>query len=168
MRFNAKTGRIIVAAFALSGAAVMTYLTTRHFAGSSSSLCNFGARFSCDLVNKSTFSAIVGVPISVLGIGYFVFVAGLALQKKFDAMAMIVYATVFSLAFGAYLSLVEIRLLGSVCVFCEAAKLLMIGILAAAYATANPAAKKPRPTWLAASIAAAALMSYAAYALSTK
>lgn len=158
-------GRAALAVLSAIGVLIMAYLTTRHFATSSSSLCNFGARFSCDLVNKSTFSAIFGVPLSVLGIGYFLTIAALALQKKFSALVPLVLATVFSLTFGAYLSFVELHLLGSVCLFCEASKALMAIILATAYASAVREAKRPKLSWIAATIAIAAFVSYSAYSL---
>lgn len=152
-------------ALSVAGATVMAYLTTRHFATSSSAICNFGARFSCDLVNKSTFSAIFGIPVSVLGLGYFASMAALALQKKIDATAAVVVATIFSLTFGGYLTYIEVALLGSICVFCEFAKLLMVGILATVYATAATDAQKPARSWLAATIAVGLLASFGIHSI---
>jgi uncharacterized membrane protein len=117
--------------FSLCGIAFMSYLVYVHFLPEGAdTICNFSAGFSCEIVNKSAFAEMFGVPISVLGLVYFLassafFLAG---WKKHTLVQPLLYFTIFSLVFSLYLTLVEVFLLGTLCVFCEASKVAMLGI----------------------------------------
>ncbi len=133
----------VLTALAVLGMAFMSYLIYVHFKTSASSFCNFGAKFSCDLVNKSTYAEIIGVPVSAFGLLYFAFVGFVALRKSIShRYHLILLATAGSLAFSLFLTYVEIFVLDSVCVFCEASKLTMIAVLAVAWQGSVSAGKK--------------------------
>lgn len=133
----------IVVALSGFGAVLMGYLTYLHFKTTPGAFCNFGAGFSCDLVNKSVWSEVAGVPVSVMGLAYFLGAAFLVLRKPVaDAMRAIQLFTAFSLAFSLYLTRVEIFVLGSICLFCELSKLTMIAVFVAA-SRARAEAKLP-------------------------
>jgi uncharacterized membrane protein len=119
-----------VIALGLVGALFMGYLAKLHYKPSDSTICNFGEGFSCEVVNQSLYSDVSGIPLSVLGLVYFLTVALLA-WKKFlrNPYRIIQLFTIFSLVFGASLTYIELRVIGSICVFCEGSKLLMLGIL---------------------------------------
>jgi uncharacterized membrane protein len=123
------TDKAVIALCAL-GASFMSYLAYLHFKTTPGTLCDFGAGFSCEIVNKSVYSTLLGVPLSLLGLTYFVGVAALV-WKKFlpDGYHFIQAFTISSLIFSADLSFIEFHELGAICVFCEASKLVMIAIL---------------------------------------
>lgn len=125
-----KVEKTIVGLSAL-GTAFMGYLTYLHYKPSShGALCNFGAGFSCDLVNKSVYSEIMGVPVSVMGLAYFLGVAYLVVRKPVaDAMRVIQLFTAFSIVYSLYLTYIEVYVLGSVCLFCELSKITMLSIM---------------------------------------
>lgn len=143
---------------AILGMLLMSYLTYVHFKPTGSSICNFGAGFSCDLVNKSTYAEIFGVPVSVLGIAYFAFVALLATGRDIlHRYHLLLFATAGSLVFSAFLSYVEVAILDSICVFCEASKLTMIAIFVIAWRWGTTDGKRV-PAWgIGAAIAAGAV-----------
>ncbi len=125
----AKTDKAIMVLCA-SGAAFMGYLVYLHFKTSPGTICDFGAGFSCEIVNKSVYSELFGIPLSIMGLTYFLGVGYLALTKHLPHTYRTILAlTAFSLVFSLHLTYVEFFVLGSVCVFCEASKLVMFAIL---------------------------------------
>lgn len=113
------------------GIVFMSYLMKVHYSDAgSSSFCDFAPGFSCDIVNKSVFSELFGVPIAFLGLMYFV-VSAIFFMVSYHRARMLhwlLFFSAFSLVFSAYLSWVEWRVLGTVCLFCEASKVAMLGV----------------------------------------
>ena len=119
-----------IVALSVLGTAFMGYLTYLHFKPSGSSFCDFGHGFSCDLVNKSVYAEIMGVPISVIGLAYFIGVAYLVIRKPVaETMRVIQLFTAFSIIFSLHLTYIEVFVLGSVCLFCELSKITMLSIM---------------------------------------
>jgi uncharacterized membrane protein len=118
-----------IVGFSALGAAFMAYLFTLHFEGASSSLCNFGAGFSCQIVNQSIYSVLGPIPVSVFGFLYFASAIAAILLRAKRAHEFLALVTAGALVFSAYLSFVEARVLYTFCLFCEASKLLMVAIL---------------------------------------
>lgn len=133
-------------ALALVGIAFMLYLLSVHYEKTPGAVCNFGAGFSCQIVNQSIYSDVRGIPLSALGLVYFAVVAVLAMRnrgaKEWNVIALF---SIFSLAFGIYLSGIERLVLHTLCVFCEGSKLLMIGILALAAARLSSLQARLKP-----------------------
>lgn len=122
--------KIAVTVLSAVGAAVMAYLLRLHFSTDGSSFCNFSAAFSCDLVNQSAYSELFGIPVSLLGLGFFLVAPGmLHFGPRRGSFATVLLLTVFALSFSLVLSGIEVFVLRSICLFCETAKALMIGII---------------------------------------
>lgn len=61
-----------IALVAVAGVAVSSVSLYEHFATSTTSFCNFSDVFNCDLVNRSEYSRVLGVPVALIGIvGYY-------------------------------------------------------------------------------------------------
>ncbi|HTM67726.1 MAG TPA: vitamin K epoxide reductase family protein [Candidatus Binatia bacterium] len=119
-----------VLALGLLGMAFMGYLSYLHFKTTpGSSFCNFGAHFSCEIVNKSVYAELFGVPLAFMGFAYFAFVAALATSAYPWRHRAILLASVFSIVFSLRLSFVELFVLGAICAFCEASKVVMFAII---------------------------------------
>src|SRR3989344_4378223 len=73
--------RILLAVIAISGIAIMTYLVILHYSPDKGSFCDLGEGLSCGLVNKSRYSVVFGMPVSGLGLLYFVLALWIALFK---------------------------------------------------------------------------------------
>jgi len=129
-KFSLAQLRYIVTGFSFIGAGIMAYLIKLHYAEGGGSVCDLAEGLSCSIVNKSDFSEILGVPISVLGLLYFITVAAMMLYKHWPKpFREVTLFTVFSLSFGLYLSGIELLVLGSFCLFCELSKVVMAAIL---------------------------------------
>ncbi|MEK9152313.1 MAG: vitamin K epoxide reductase family protein [Patescibacteria group bacterium] len=128
---DAVTRSEVITGLAVLGFFFMSYLTWVHFRTTTSSLCDLAPNFSCDTVNKSVFSTVLGIPLAILGQAYFLLVGLLPhikeVKKPYQAIALL---TLLNAPFALSLSAIELFYLGSVCVFCEFSKVLMLGILA--------------------------------------
>ncbi|MGB0006780.1 MAG: vitamin K epoxide reductase family protein, partial [Candidatus Sulfotelmatobacter sp.] len=70
---NRTTGLLytFLAALALAGVVVSAVSLQRHYAKSASAFCDFGERFNCDIVNRSEYSTVMGIPVAAIGVaGY--------------------------------------------------------------------------------------------------
>ncbi len=110
------------AALAVIGAADAIYGIVQHFGPTDSGVCNWGGRISCDIVNKSVFSEIVGVPVAIIGlIGYItIFAAALwanKTQQRSDARNLFLLV-LGGFLFSAYLTWIELWWLRAVCPIC--------------------------------------------------
>ena len=147
-------------ALSVFGAGSMLYLLKVHYAGGSG-VCDFGAGFNCQIVNQSMYADVLGVPVSALGLMFFVTVATVAWTRSRWAMPWVQLFTVGSLVFSLYLSFIEYRVLYSICVFCEASKLAMVGILALAYRDTREGESVVSPHAYAAAVACGAAFTWA-------
>lgn len=128
------------------GAGLMAYLTRLHFSShGGDSFCDISTELSCDIVNKSLYSEVMGIPMAVLGLVFFlsvIYVLWLNPVKK--PWRVVLLFSIFSLIFGIYLSLIEHFVIGSICILCEASKLLMIVLVVmAAYGVKTRKEKLP-------------------------
>jgi len=135
MSKNTQTiGAILLTVFALVGIATMGYLLSLHYSSGEGAFCNLGEGLSCEVVNKSVYSEVFGIPVSLFGLLYFaaIFLLVLFRREKLPHTA-VVLGTVILLGPSLYLTGVEIFVLKSICVFCELGKLLMVAIAVTAY-----------------------------------
>ena len=119
----------IIVALAAVGVVVMGYLIYVHYEKTGSTLCDLAPGFSCEVVNKSIYAEIFGVPVSVLGLAYFFSVIMLVAGRIRHGAKAIELFTLGALVFSLYLTVVEVYLLGTICLFCEFSKVLMLTIL---------------------------------------
>lgn len=138
---NNKSIRYLIIALALIGLGIMIYLTYIHYANKQS-FCDISENVSCDVVTTSIYSEIFGLPVSVLGLGYFILILFLIfLKKQPTVFQSIFFITLFVLIPSLYLSSLELFVIKALCILCETSKLLMILILAVSYRVARYHAK---------------------------
>jgi vitamin-K-epoxide reductase (warfarin-sensitive) len=111
---------LAIALFAVAGVAVSSVSLYEHFATSTSSFCNFSDTFNCDLVNRSQYSTVLGVPVALIGIvGYLVLTTLATVYRNLlQTPALLLIASVIGLGFALYLAYVEKFLLGVWCFLC--------------------------------------------------
>ena len=120
----------IVAILAVAGIAVSAVSLQHHFATSKTQYCDFGSTFNCDIVNRSTYSQIAGIPVALIGIiGY---VAALTVatlyRNQTGTPALLAIGTLAGLAFALYLTYVEGFVLTAWCVLCLSSLALISSI----------------------------------------
>jgi uncharacterized membrane protein len=115
-------GRVLfaIALLALAGAVVSSISLYHHYGASKSSFCDFGANFNCDMVNRSIYSAIFGIPVALIGIfGYGILLVLATLYRaKAEIPWILLIASVVGLGFALYLTYVEAFVLAVWCVLC--------------------------------------------------
>ena len=61
----------LVAVLAVCGIAVSSVSLQHHYATSKTAYCDIGETFNCDIVNRSEYSSIFGIPVALIGmLGY--------------------------------------------------------------------------------------------------
>ena len=131
----------IIAVLAVLGVAVSSVSLYHHFATSKTSFCDIGESFNCDLVNRSEYSALAGVPVALIGIvGYLAIVALATIYRtKAETPVILLIAAIAGLAFALRLTYIEARVLYAWCILClsSLATIVAITVLSAIAATGS-------------------------------
>jgi vitamin-K-epoxide reductase (warfarin-sensitive) len=130
--------RYLIAVLALAGLIVSCFALREHFR-TGASPCDINERWDCGVVNHSPFAEIggmisemspgasdfmanhaaiaklAGVPVAVVGIAGYLAIAGFALARRWWIVLLL---TTGAVAFSAYLTYVEARLLETYCIWC--------------------------------------------------
>jgi uncharacterized membrane protein len=119
---NIKTDRLmsVIAILAVCGVAISSISLKHHYAISKTAYCEIGETFNCDIVNRSAYSTIFGIPVALIGmLGYGV-VGALATvyRERQETPTILFTATVAGLAFASYLTYIEGHVLGVWCILC--------------------------------------------------
>jgi uncharacterized membrane protein len=119
-----------VAVLAVAGIAVSAVSLQRHYAKSASAFCDFGDRFSCDVVNRSEYSSVMGIPVAGIGIvGYGVLlVLATVCRSRAETPTRLLAAAVAGLGFALWLTYVEGFVLGTWCILCLSSLGMIAGI----------------------------------------
>lgn len=126
----------------LNGLAILitTYLTYLHFKPSASTICKINEYFDCDIVNKSTYSELFGVPVAILGLLTYLLLFALSWaiykgkrlttwSKHLTVHNLLWFMFVFvdvGILFSGYLTYIELFVLQAVCIFCLAQQIIII------------------------------------------
>jgi len=129
---SSRGGRILwtIAVLAIAGAAVSSVSLYHHYDTSPSSFCDFGANFNCDIVNRSIYSVVFGIPVALIGIfGYGVLLVLATLYRaKTEVSRMLLVASLAGLGFALYLTYVEAFVLAVWCILCLSSLALIAAI----------------------------------------
>jgi uncharacterized membrane protein len=119
---------------AVAGVLVSAVSLQRHYAKSASAFCDFGERFNCDIVNRSEYSTLMGVPVAAIGIAGYGFLLALATgyRSRPSTPLQLLAAALAGLAFASYLTYIEASVLETWCILClsSLALIAMITVLA--------------------------------------
>ena len=110
----------VVAILAVCGIAVSSVSLQHHYATSKTAYCDIGETFNCDIVNRSEYSSVFGVPVALIGMLGYAVLAGLATvyRERSQTPAIVFGAAVAGLAFAMCLTYIEARVLGVWCILC--------------------------------------------------
>ena len=117
----------LVAIMAVCGIAVSSVSLQHHFATSKTAYCDIGETFNCDIVNRSEYSSIFGIPVALIGMLGYAALAGLATvyRERRDTPAMLFGGAAAGLAFALYLTYIEGHVLGVWCILCLSSLVLI-------------------------------------------
>jgi uncharacterized membrane protein len=126
---------ILIAILALSGGVVSAVSLQRHYAKSATQFCDVGEKFNCDIVNRSEYSSLMGIPVAGIGVvGYGVLFALAAFYRsRRETPTRLLVTSVAGLAFALYLTYVEGYILDTWCILCltSLAMILLITLFSA-------------------------------------
>ena len=110
----------VIAVLALAGMAVSSISLYHHYGSSRTNYCDFAENFNCDIVNRSTYSTVLGIPDALIGIlGYAALLALATLyRRKAETPVMLLIASVAGLGFALYLTYIEAFILATWCILC--------------------------------------------------
>jgi len=128
---TSKAGRRVFAAIAilaLAGIVVSSLSLYHHYGTSQTTYCDFGANFNCDIVNRSIYSTILGVPDALVGVLGYAGLLALATvyRAKAEAPAMLLIGSVAGLSFALYLTYIEAFVLATWCILCLSSLALIV------------------------------------------
>jgi uncharacterized membrane protein len=120
----------LIAALALAGVVVSSVSLHHHYGTTETSYCEFGASFNCDIVNRSVYSTVLGVPDALIGIlGYGLLIALATFYRtKAETPFMLLIASTAGLSFALYLTYIEKFVLATWCILCLSS-LTLIGLI---------------------------------------
>ena len=75
---------LAIAVLSLAGMIVSAVSLQRHYAKSATSYCEFGEKFSCDIVNRSEYSSLLGIPVAGIGVAGYGLLLALSTFKRQD------------------------------------------------------------------------------------
>ena len=122
----------LIASCATVGMAVSSVSLYHHYGSSKTSYCDLGQNFNCDIVNRSTYSTVFGIPDALIGILGYAGLLGLATRYRMQARAPIVLllASLAGLAFALYLTYIEAFVLATWCILCLSSLAMILVITA--------------------------------------
>ncbi len=129
-------------AFSMIGLFLSTYSFLHNRGFVSGSICTINATINCDVVNKGPFSQFFGVPVALIGlIGYFFLAVGSILKWKMPEDRLLTLF-LFALAcggfgFSLYLTSIEATILHAWCLICVLSQLMMLGLIVVITILAN-------------------------------
>jgi uncharacterized membrane protein len=125
---------LAISVLAVAGMAVSAVSLQRHYAKSASAFCDFGERFNCDIVNRSEYSTVIGIPVAGIGVAGYGFFLALATvyRSRAETPMRLLAAALAGLAFALYLTYIEGSVLETWCILClsSLALIAMIAVLA--------------------------------------
>jgi uncharacterized membrane protein len=109
-----------IAVLALIGAMVSSVSLYHHYGKDKTTYCDFGQNFNCDIVNRSPYSKIMGMPVALIGILGYLSLLALATfyREKAETPGMLLLAATLGLGLAIYLTYIEAYVLGTWCILC--------------------------------------------------
>jgi len=103
------------------------------------SICDVNATFSCTQAYQSEYGRLLGVPVAILGAGFFgALLALMAIGRRLEALASyLLVAAVVGLGVVLYLAWATIFVLGTLCLLCLATYAAVVGLFFIAGAAAS-------------------------------
>ena len=111
---------VIIAVLSLTGVIVSAVSLQRHYAKSATAYCDFNQKFSCDIVNRSQYSTIEGIPVAGIGVAGYAALFTLATfwRSRAETPNRLLGAAIAGLAFALYLTYIEAYELMTWCILC--------------------------------------------------
>ncbi|GAC1695661.1 MAG: hypothetical protein NVS9B3_13760 [Gemmatimonadaceae bacterium] len=141
------TKRKAAALLALAGLFVSLYLTLYKLGVVGQLACSIG---SCETVQLSRWSTLLGLPVAAWGVGFYIVALGLSLvgvQPRWEGSRMMAVAllalTGWGVFFSAWLTGLEVFVLHAICQWCVVSALVTVALFALALADWRETTRRP-------------------------
>ena len=125
---------LLIAIFSLAGVIDSSIALQRHFAKSATEFCDISQKFSCDIVNRSEYSTVMGIPVAAIGIAGYAALLVLSTfwRSRAETPNRLLAAAVAGFAYALYLTYIEAYELNTWCILCLISLVLifLISVLA--------------------------------------
>jgi vitamin-K-epoxide reductase (warfarin-sensitive) len=110
----------MIAGLSLAGIIVSAVSLQRHYAKSATTYCHVADKFDCDIVNRSEYSTLMGIPVAGIGVvGYgLLLVLSTLRRSRSETSTQLLLAALAGLGFALYLTYVEAYILLTWCILC--------------------------------------------------
>ena len=115
---------VIIAILSFAGIVLSAVSLQRHYAKSATEFCDLGQKFNCDIVNRSEYSEVQGIPVAAIGVlGYatLFFLSTFWNSGATTPNRLLVLSTL-GLLFALRLTYVEAYALKTWCIVCVASQ----------------------------------------------
>ena len=111
---------LVIAVFAVAGMVVSSVSLVHHYGTSKSSFCDLSETVNCDIVNRSEYSTLLGVPVALIGVlGYLaLFVLATFYRGNVTTPRLLFWGAIAGLGFALYLTYIEGFVLSTWCILC--------------------------------------------------
>jgi vitamin-K-epoxide reductase (warfarin-sensitive) len=124
----------LITSLSVAGMIVSAISLQRHYAKSTTTYCHFGEKFNCDIVNRSEYSSLMGIPVAGIGVAGYGLLLWLSTVRRYrsETSTQLLVAALAGLGFALYLTYVEAYVLMTWCILCltSLALITLITILA--------------------------------------
>jgi uncharacterized membrane protein len=126
---DARTSGLIILILSAIGIALSGYLTYLYYTKALATFCAAGS--GCDAVRESSYSAILGIPVSLFGvIGYLsIFISALISIPYRAKWLLLYFLSLAGSVFSAYLTYIELFVIKAVCPYCVTSAIIITVIL---------------------------------------
>ena len=125
---------VLIAILSFAGMVVSAVSLQRHYAKAATGFCDFSQKFNCDIVNRSEYSEVQGIPVAAIGLlGYAaLFFLSTFWNSRATTPNRLLAASIAGLGFALCLTYVEAYELKTWCILCVASQVMifLITILA--------------------------------------
>ncbi len=123
----------IILFFSLLGLGISVYSLLHTVGLTSGEFCSLNETINCDVVNKGPYSTIFGIPVALIGVLGYVFLAmaaGMKMRQPDDRQLayFLIIASTGGLMFSLYLTSLEAFVLHTWCALCVTSQLIMLTI----------------------------------------
>jgi uncharacterized membrane protein len=137
-------------ALSLAGLGISAYLTISHYLTPATLACPDTGIVNCAKVTTSPESVILGIPVALLGLLFYVFMAAITTPRAWRGHAPLlrrarVGGLVAGVAFAVYLIYTELFTLDAICLWCTAVHVITVALFALVIPTAISGEPVPVP-----------------------
>jgi len=125
---------VLIAILSFAGIVVSAVSLQRHYAKSATEFCDLNQKLNCDIVNRSDYSEVEGIPVAAIGVlGYAaLFLLSTVWRSRAETPNRLLFAALAGLCFALYLTYIEAYELLTWCILCVASQcfIFLITVLA--------------------------------------